>query len=188
MVSILKKIKKIKFKKNQKGITLVIAIMTMTLLLSISLSISNIVLRQIRITNTSNNSKPAFFTADSAIECAFYFDTLNIASSTNPTSNINDDFNTAVFGNNPSANTTTYLKCGLSSVTNVVKDVSNPIRTITNFDVDYGTMCAKVTVEKSDVNTKIVSRGYNTTMTPAGCDLSDLSSRRIVERGLTITY
>lgn len=167
---------------------MVIAITTMTLLLSLSLSISNIVLRQIKITNVNNSSKPAFFTADSAAECAFYNDTRFVASSTDPSVNMNsiDSFNTSIFGNiENTATIPTDVKCG-----NGVKNVNKVLgtKTITNFDIDYGDSCAKVTVEKTDVDTKIIARGYNTKADQNGCDLSNVSSRRLVERGLTIKY
>jgi Tfp pilus assembly protein PilX len=191
MLKFFKKIKKIKFKNQKKGIALVIAVTTMTLLLSISLSISNILLRQIKITALTNSSKPAFFTADSAVECAFYYDTLFILDPNEATleKNINDDIATAVFGDSP--NTGTIVKCGDgAAILNLVKTQisSSPKTILTTFDVDYGNQCAKVEVTRTDVDTKITSRGYNTGATPSGCDLTNLGTRRLVERGLTITY
>lgn len=184
-----KKINKVNKINKQKGITLVIAITVMTLLLSISLSISNIVLRQIRITNINNASKPAFFIADSAVECAFYYDTKPIL---NPAyTDINSDFATAVFGSNDSEYAKNTIKCENKAPLNLTKSqstVDNVVTVVTTFDVDYDGMCASVEVTKTDVSTKIVSRGYNTGVTDAGCDLTDLNKRRLVERGLTITY
>ncbi len=173
---------------RQKGITLVIAITVMTLLLSISLSISNIVLRQIRITNINNASKPAFFVADSAVECAFYYDTKPTGGS-NSTTDTNSDFATAVFGSSDDQYAIDTISCENKAPLGLTKtfDTNSQVMT-TKFDVDYGDMCAQVEVIKSDVSTKIVSRGYNTGATLIGCDLSDIDKRRLVERGLTITY
>ncbi len=181
MSTILKKIKKIIRKDDQRGITLVIAITVMTLLLSISFSISNIVLRQIRITNINNASKPAFFVADSAAECVMYYDTKAELG--------NEDFATAIFGSNiDKPSTTDNVKCGNRGLLNVIKDVTNPEIAVTTLDIDYGQMCAKVEVVRTEVDTKITSRGYNTNATDAGCNLADISTRRLVERGLTIRY
>ena len=190
MYTIFKKIQKLKQKKDERGITLVIAITTMTLLLSISLSISNIVLRQIRITNINNASKPAFFTADSAMECAFYYDTKEILNGEGV--NTNADFANTIFGGMNINDVRTAVKCGNTDLLALTKveTTGGPSGKVyvTNFDVDYGGMCAKVTVERSEVSTRIISRGYNTDATPLGCNLADISKRRLVERGLTITY
>lgn len=190
MITFFKKIKKLARKDSQKGITLVIAITVMTLLLSISFSISNIVLRQIRITNINNASKPAFFVADSAADCAFYYDTAILEDANGK--NINEDFGTAIFGTSTDpAATTDNVKCGNGNLLNVLKTVSSPSgvpTVVTTFDIDYGQMCAKVEVVRTEVDTKITSRGYNTDANENGCNLEDISTRRLVERGLTITY
>jgi Tfp pilus assembly protein PilX len=186
--SLKKQFKKLKKENKSKGIALVIAITVMTLLLSISFSISNIVLRQIRITNINNASKPAFFVADSAIECAFYYD---IASTSDIVTglNINADFSTAIFGQSPESVPNTLVKCGNKAPLGLKKDTTSvPNTVITTFDVDYGNMCAKVEVTRTEVATKITSRGYNTRAIATGCDLADIDKRRLVERGLTITY
>ena len=191
------------FKKNiknvnqKKGVSLVIAITTVTLLLSVSLSISNIVLRQIKISALNNSSKPAFFIADSAMECAFYYDTAFIADAASSTKNINDDFSTSLFGKAGEGDTDTTsfikskIKCGdydaLGYILNVKKEFS-PDLVITTFDIAYDNSCANVMVERTEVDTKIIARGYNTKATESGCDLSNADSRRVVERGLTIKY
>ena len=56
------------------------------------------------------------------------------------------------------------------------------------FDIDYGDVCARVEITRTDVGTSIMARGYNTDATVDGCNLSNISSRRLVERGLTIKY
>lgn len=201
MLKILKKIKKLKYKNQKKGIALVIAITVMTLLLSISFSISNIVLRQIRITNINNESKPAFFIADSAIECVTYYDTLFIASSADDSVNINKDFSLSIFGTSDKdvaggANAT--IRCGNGPVLGaplnlqkVTSESGDTTKVVTTFDILYDTdMCASVEVTRTEIETNITARGYNTGINQSndGCDLSDLDKRRIVERGLTVKY
>ncbi len=185
MLKIFKKINSFKHRNSKKGFTMVIAVTTMTLLLSIAFSISNIVIRQIKITNTNKTSKFAFFTADSAIECAFYYDTIEILGGEDE--NLNSDFETAVFGRGTDEFVASTVQCGEGEILNLQKEEQGP-KVVTNFDVNYGDMCAKVTVERTETGTRITSRGYNTTADENGCDLSDASARRLVERGLTIKY
>jgi hypothetical protein len=172
--------------------TLVIALTTMTLLLSVSLSISNIVLRQIKISNMNDKSKIAFFAADSAIGCAMYYDTLFIPDPVDETISINENINTAVFGEMSLVDREAIIKCG--NRVNILKHTSvttipSPETIVTSFDIDYGDVCANVEVTRTDVSTSIMARGYNTDATVAGgCNLSNISSRRLVERGLTIKY
>lgn len=179
-----------KIKNKNKGMTLVIALTTMTLLLSVSLSISNIVLRQIKISSMNDKSKIAFFAADSAIGCAMYYDTLFIPDLDDATLSINQSINTAVFGKMTKEDREVRIKCGNQ---NILRHTSNtvsmsPETIVTSFDIDYGDVCANVEVTRTDVSTSIMARGYNTAATAAGCDLSNIQSRRLVERGLTIKY
>jgi hypothetical protein len=196
MLKIFKKLKNLKYKNQKKGIALVIAITVMTLLLSISFSISNIVLRQIRITNTNNESKPSFFIADSAVECAFYYDTVAIVPDPISGIDVNKDFTTSIFGQTSKTEAEGKIKCGdytsilgLGAPLNLQKNIT-PDKVITTFDIVYGDKCARVEVTRTEVETNIVSRGYNTGVNAAGdgCDLTNLDTRRLVERGLTITY
>lgn len=192
MLKIFKKINKNKYKNRKKGVALVIAVTTMSLLLSISFSISNIVLRQIRITNINNQSKPAFYIADSALECAFYWDTVVIDDGSGV--NINEDFSTSVFGTSTTAAIIDKIKCGIGSGAplGLIKTPSTDQSVVTTrFDIDYGNnSCAQVEVRRTEVETRITSRGYNTGVNVSGngCDLSNLDTRKLVERGLTITY
>lgn len=202
MLKIFKKIKKLKYKNQKKGIALVIAITVTTLLLSISLSISNIVLRQIRITSVNNQSKSAFFAADSAIECAAYYDTVYIPVfdliDTSKVISQNKDFAQSIFGsilNNP---VETIVRCGnylnggvKGKPLNIKKNISNLERITTTFDIAYDTdMCASVEVIRTEVETTITARGYNVGVNEAGteCDLTNLDKKRVVERGLTVKY
>lgn len=199
MLKIFKKIKKLKYKNQKKGIALVIAITVTTLLLSISLSISNIVLRQIRITSVNNQSKSAFFAADSAIECATYYDTVEILvpDIINPLIFINinkEDFTKSVFGRSDIDFTKNKIRCGnflTGAPLDLQKDISNPDKIITTFDIAYDTdMCASVEVIRTEVETTITARGYNVGVNEAGteCDLTNLDKKRVVERGLTVKY
>ncbi len=199
MDKIINKFKKIKYANQKKGVALVIAITVMTLLLSISFSISNIVLRQIKTTYIINASKPAFFTADSAIECAMYHDTKSVIPDANTGIDTNKDFGTSIFGSTISNQyATDQIRCGdLGIGTDKGKPLglnktinTDQTKVTTTFDVVYGDKCAKVEVVRTELQTLITARGYNTgaKQDNTGCDLTNLDARRLVERGLTITY
>jgi Tfp pilus assembly protein PilX len=189
MIKIFKKIKNLKFKNQKKGVALVIALTVVSLLLSLTVSMSNIILRQTRITNVTNESKPAFYIADSAMECAVYYDTLAIFDGG---ININKDFNQSIFGKTTAADATSKIKCGPSGgrPIGLTKSINADASIVTTeFDIDYGdNKCAKVQVERGKINTKIITRGYNTGVTINGCDLSNINKKRLVERGLITTY
>lgn len=175
---------------NQKGISLVIALIMMTVLLSVSFSIGNIILRQLRLTNIGTNSQTSFYAADSALECALYWDTLTDGT-------IEGDFESSIFGTSTPisyAPLTNPIKCG--------DNTSNPLlfakvvdpttdTATTTFNIDFGAgSCAHVEVVKTPYRTQILSSGYNTTAAPATeeCVLTDAVAQRIVERSLIFTH
>lgn len=176
---------------TKKGISLVISLIMMALLLSLSFSISNIILRQIRLTNTSSNSQTSFYAADSALECAIFMDTTT--DGTVNTSSVGAYFGTSTLnawvpGTNP-------VICGVrnSNAPMGFTKVINGDKTIatTTFAIDYGPKaCAQVEVVKSPFRTKISANGYNVGPNAAltGCDLTDAIAKRVVERGLVFSH
>lgn len=182
--------------QKNKGISLIIALFTITLVLALSLSIGNIIVRQFRIINTSVSSQLAFYAADSALECAIYWD---IVSDDGVINKLDPDTgeNTYVFGITypDSVNT---IKCGpagtprgFTKSLEINPDTSEEY-TKSAFYIDYSTpdypACAYVHIEKYDGRTYIETRGYNTGMSGDACDLENAVSRRIVERGLQYTH
>jgi Tfp pilus assembly protein PilX len=168
---------------HKKGISLVIALIMTTLLLSISLSIGNIILRQIRLTNTGTNSQTSFYAADSALECALYWDT-------HTDGTVEGSPESAIFGT--STDTGSRIKCG-TSVANPLSFIKtiDPITEIatTTFDIDYGNkICGRVQVVKTSNRTKISTSGYNTNALSNGCNLTNAIIDRVVERGLVLTH
>lgn len=186
--------------KNQiqknKGISLIIALFTITLLLALSLSIGNIIVRQSRIINTSVSSQLAFYAADSALECAIYWDIISddgLINKVNPETS--ED--TYVF-NITYPDTANTIKCGPAGAPkgftkNIETDPDTAEEyTKSSFYLDYSTSeysaCAFVNVRKYAGRTYIDSRGYNTGMGTDSCDLTNAVARRIVERGLEYTH
>ncbi len=68
----IKKIKK--FSKSNTGFAMLFAVLTASLLLTIGISIFNISLKELTISTNTRESQIAFFAADSARECALYWD------------------------------------------------------------------------------------------------------------------
>ncbi len=152
----------IKKLKNNKGFTLLIAIITTGILLLVSFVVANLALKEVLITQTSQQSQFAFYNADSGVECAMFWDLKNGAKSA---------FDQSTAGS---------ITCNGQTFT-----TGNPVGSIiggaaiSNFTVNFSNACAVVKVTKSGVNTIIDSKGYNT------CAAGAL---RKFERGITITY
>lgn len=63
-----------KNKKNQKGFTLLFAVILSVLVLAVGASIISISLKQIILSGSARESQFAFYAANTGIECAFYWD------------------------------------------------------------------------------------------------------------------
>jgi hypothetical protein len=63
-----------KFLKSNTGFAMLFAVLTASLLLTIGISIFNISLKELTISTNTRESQIAFFAADSARECALYWD------------------------------------------------------------------------------------------------------------------
>jgi len=61
-------------KKNNKGFAMLFAVLTSSLLVSIGVSILGISLKEIQIATSARDSQTAYYAADSARECALYWD------------------------------------------------------------------------------------------------------------------
>ncbi|MEI8062254.1 MAG: pilus assembly PilX N-terminal domain-containing protein [bacterium] len=191
-----------KHTSEKRGFTLFIAMVVSALILAVGFSIGNILLKEIALGSSGKNSQVAFYAADSAAECALYWDRKNpdgTAADTSP-------FSTST----PVATAQTLIKCGTGITGNV-----NTIGQIFNFtkvtDNDanlpaalYATStfymlfkdvsadpsivsCGKVTVAKSTFTTTIDARGYNVDYNQAAGQC-DTSNSRTIERGLRVEY
>lgn len=151
-------------KSQNKGFTLFIAVVLTGTLLLIASTVVSLAVRQARIADAGRQSQFAFYAADTAMECALFWDIHNPSG------------NTAF---SPSTGTT--INCNL--------DASNPgnswvvggssVSTITNITFLPDPYCASVTVTKDGDETTIEARGYNT---------CDTSSGRRVERAVRADY
>ncbi len=60
--------------KSRRGFTLLIAVVFTAVVLSVALALADIAYRQVILASTARQSQYAFYAADSALECALYWD------------------------------------------------------------------------------------------------------------------
>jgi hypothetical protein len=156
--------------KNNKGFTLLIAIITTSMLLIVSFVVVNIALKQIILANAARESQYAFYAADSGTECAVYWDLKNTVSSFDPTIPGSITCNGVTITSNSQLNEIHTIPTQSSIIGNSATSI---------FELTFPKGCAIVRVIKTGALTTIDSRGYNTCNTNA--------SRRF-ERGVTLTY
>jgi hypothetical protein len=154
-----------KFFKEKKGFTLLMSVLIASLILSIGLGISSLILRQLILTASSKESLYAFYSADTGIECALYWDVDQASFATSSSSSV------------PGSG----VICDGQDIATTWNISSSPTQAVTTFTLTFPpqTHCATVVVTKTQTSSTIESRGYNT------CNTS--SSRR-VERGIRATY
>ena|SRR3989344_578193 len=83
---------------KKQGITLLLAIFIGSLALTLGIGVFTLVYGELGFSGTSKDSLVAFFSADSGIECALYWDIRQNAFATSTTSNITCDNDTATVG------------------------------------------------------------------------------------------
>lgn len=185
---------------NQKGFTLLFAILVSILILAVGASIISIALKQVILSGAGRESQYAFYAANTGLECALYWD-LNGA--------LIDDNSEAKYVFPPpnsvdsrrSGTSLNDITCAGTNITSgssvYAQDYTIPWITTTNNTVfriavsnginsslDDILYCAEVTVAKSEVGdevyTTITSQGLNT------CDPDN--DTRAVQRGLVLQY
>ncbi len=144
-----------KFDNKEKGFALLYTSLISSLLLSLAMSISIIVMKDIRLSSISRESQKAFYAADSAAECALYWDFRKdkFATSTVTTS--------GVFCSGVDIADSSHELTGLDS--DGVNGLGGTSVTKYQYDID-GKFCAKIFVFKyaTAPKTIIEARGYNT--------------------------
>ena len=151
---------------SPRGFTLLIAVILTSVLLSVGLALLDISYKQVVLSSTARQSQYAFYAADSAIECALYWD---------------QKVNTFAYGIG-----TAPIECGGQSIP-VVSSTANGVRTSTFDTPCVNNVTASVTIYKTNggscsagsATSCIYATGYNT------CNASD---PRRIERGLKVFY
>ncbi len=184
---------------NQRGFTMLIAVVTGTILLLIAYGMASIALRQQVLASGARDSQAAFYAADASLECAEYLDTDQKAFAAKSTD-------------------TAHPAAGVTRIADYCGSVINPVQSVTRiaytpvggvlpagfvtqtqtFKIEYDivgqqAICSQVTVTKSrstgsspdapgtagQLKTLIDSRGYNT------CDSASPSR---LERAIRAVY
>ena len=161
--------RKIKKMRNG-GFTLLIAIVTTSMLLLVSFVVVNIALKQLILSYSGQESQYAFYSADSGVECALYWDLKNPS--------FVSSFSTSTPGsitcNNQVITTGSQTVPTIPSQPSVIGGATDGI-----FWLSFTKGCVIVRVKKDAGFTTIFSTGYNT---------CDTSATRRFERGVTIVY
>lgn len=149
---------------TQRGFALLIAVILTSVVLALGEALLDVAYKQVLLSSSAKNSQYAFYNADSALECALYWDQkLNAFDYTTPL---------------PSGSIT----CNSAALQNYTTSISGSTR-ITSFGVACSTGAGNsglTTVYKqSSGTTDIYSNGYNS---------CDASSATRIERGLKIHY
>ncbi len=178
--------------KNNKGFTLLFAVLVSTMIISISATVISIALRQTIISGTTRESQYAFYAANTILECAFYWDVVGV-----PTTGPGVVF-PAPSETPLDAGDTADITCGRGNITTgagynspftkpwdtSISDETTIYMELDDVDGGFGkSVCAEATITKLEsggiITTIISAKGYNT---------CDLTSPRAVERGLIQSY
>lgn len=188
--------------RTQSGFTLLFAVLVSTLIVSISATIISIALRQTILSGTNRESQYAFYAANTALDCANYWDTKNLGDGNVVVFPAPDTTDAPIPSNSPIVAST--ICAGVNIITGDghddlevgwVQDITS-VESVTTFElqikdranisgVEPYEYCADVTVRKTiDPSTKIVTtqieaKGYNT---------CDENHPRRVERSLIQQY
>jgi len=156
-------------KKNIKnGFALLFAVFVSSMILSIALGVLNMTFKEILFSTSSKDGIDAFYAADTASECALYYDSAE---------EINNAF-TGTYGG------PTYCNGNIFSI---ITELPDSRYTFTVYGLGPSSKaCAEVILEKTsippDVFTKIISIGYsNGGEAPGACTPTETSSQRALE-------
>ncbi len=147
-----------------RGFTLLVAVIVSSVIVSVGLALLDVTLKQVLLSSAASQSQYAFYNADSALECALYWDQQRGAF----------DYLSPLPG--------TSISCANRAITNYAQtSVSGVIRTTFMLACeDNAGSLGNVTIDKTATGkTTIYANGYNS------CDSTDV---RRIERGLKAEY
>lgn len=147
---------------SQRGFALLIAVVLTSVVLALGMALLDIAYKQVLLSSSAKNSQYAFYNADSALECALYY----------------DQQQGAFFYNSNYGGT---IQCSNIAVTSFAANQDGSARTtVFSIPCASGGTSADVTVIKTPSNgTDIYANGYSS------CD-ANLPTR--IERGLKAKY
>lgn len=155
----------IKDSSHDKGFTILLAALVATLVLALGISVFSIAQKQIILSSLGRSSQYAFYAADTAAECALYWDVrFGYFSSTTP-------------GGSPTCDGVTL------AISPATPPPAQPVYTMT-FEYEPNGYCARVSVTKDTTNnsTVIEADGFST-----GCSEINTSTRSL-QRSVELSY
>ncbi len=156
-----------------RGVTLLIAIIFTTVVLSVSLALLDITYKQVVLASAAKQSQYAFYSADSAMECALYWDQQKNAFAYTASPYLTGGFTCP-------DNSSALRTISPQTAPNSTMVVGTTRTTIFYIPCQGSGTLGRVTVTKDNLNnTSIFTTGYST------CNASD---PRRTERGLKVTY
>ena len=152
--------------QGNRGFTLLIAIILSTVALVVGLALADVAYKQVVLSSTARNSQIAFYRADSAMECALYWDQ-QFASFSNATSPM-------------------VIQCENRNITVTKSAFGESL--ISTFDVPCATggRSASVTVYKQ--GTGVCAPGKKTCIYVSGFNSCSTTDPNRFERGLKVKY
>lgn len=148
---------------SERGFTVLLAALVASLVLTIGISIFNVAQKQVILSSLGRNSQYAFYAADTAAECALYWDIRYAYFAT-----------TTPSGVTPSCNGTPLT---------INAPTSDPVYTM-SFEFEPNGYCARVDVTKDTTvpSTEIQADGFS-----VPCSEIDVSSRAL-QRSVELVY
>ncbi len=191
------KIKEKNIKKN-KGFVILFATVVSSIILLITTNMYNLSKKQVILSSYARESQRAFYVANSALECAFFYDISKFILKTSFPMDVDSNFETSI---NCGGKKVTVRR--LKNNTGTDKDYTNSFvfryPNLENVD-SYDTGCAYVLVEKkvgdtvdgiSTINTRITSVGFNTCKYNENTkyvDIPDFDDPTLLERRISSKY
>ncbi|OGZ04191.1 MAG: hypothetical protein A2648_01230 [Candidatus Lloydbacteria bacterium RIFCSPHIGHO2_01_FULL_41_20] len=155
-----------KLQISQRGFILSLAVLISAVILSIGLSVYNIISKEVILASSGRESHFAFYAADTATECALFWDVKQGIFATSTDS--------LTYGQSG----TVDAKCDGVTILPIAV-TGDQSSAVSSFGFSGAHYCASVTVSKSGNGTTIESRGYNT------CVLTDPMR---LERAISLSY
>lgn len=149
--------------KQQYGVALLLSLLVVSAALSVSLGVANMVLGELLLSSTGRDSQIAFYTADSGVECALYWDLTS--------DRLLSDSD---------------VPCAGETVPLTRNQDGTEIRFRFNIETAFGASCADVKIEKDDQTTRVTALGNfpSDSIPDGGCSVGP----RTVQRGLEASF
>jgi type II secretory pathway pseudopilin PulG len=177
------------------GFTLLFSILVATMVVAIGATIISIAIRQTILSGTSRESQYAFYAANTVLECAYYWDTVDLEEFEGKFVFPAPDTDDGLIDSNDQS----IVTCsGVNIITGAENDNNAWVQNLGNgettfylkitnqvslTDIPSYAYCAEATVKKENdgrvIKTTIEAKGYNT---------CDITNPRRVERGLIQYY